>query len=74
MTRVPANRYCWFFLLAAAGVTADLYSKHAVFAALGILLVWRVSIEATPIQWRALDPRRWFRRRLVPAPPRAAAG
>lgn len=35
MTRVPANRYLAFFLLAVAGVTGDLYSKHVVFADLG---------------------------------------
>ena len=31
MTRVPANRYFVFFLLVAAGLTGDLYSKHLVF-------------------------------------------
>lgn len=35
MTRVPANRYLVFFLLAAAGVTGDLYSKQVVFADIG---------------------------------------
>ena len=35
MTRVPANRYFTFFLLVAAGVTVDLYSKGLVFRELG---------------------------------------
>ncbi len=35
MTRVPANRYFIFFLLVAACVTGDLYSKHLVFREIG---------------------------------------
>jgi signal peptidase II len=35
MKRVPADRYLWFFLLVCAGVGGDLYTKSAVFDALG---------------------------------------
>ncbi len=35
MTRVPANRFVCFFALSIAGLSWDLYSKHAVFRDLG---------------------------------------
>ena len=35
MSRVPPSRYVCFFLVAAAGLTWDLYSKEAIFRDLG---------------------------------------
>ena len=35
LTRIPADRYLVYWALVTAGTSADLYSKHTVFAALG---------------------------------------
>lgn len=40
-----------------------MWSANLVFALLGVVLLWRASIDSTPIAWERLDPRRAWRMR-----------
>jgi lipopolysaccharide export system permease protein len=41
---------------------AAMWAANVFFTAVGVVVLWRASIDSTPIAWQRFDPRRWWPR------------